>query len=147
MMTVNQTAHFGRGLELTINGGFRINGTSDPDNKRSGNSGFFTVARESAGLFTVTIDSDAGTLPEKTTKEWAGLSETVAPTAHFKAYVVKDSYSKVTRSFQIQVVKVAADGADGGTDPDVAAADPADNDMVFFELKGHIDSIGTDNVT
>lgn len=147
MMTVNQTAHLGRGLELTITGGFRINGTSDPDNKRSGNSGFFTVVRTSAGLFTVTIDSAAGTIPEKTTKEWAGLSQTVTPTALLQAYIVKDSYSKVTRTFQVQVVKVAADGGDGGTDPDVAAADPADNDVVFFELKGQIDSIGTDNVT
>jgi hypothetical protein len=143
MQTANMTAHLGRGLVLEITGAFRINGTSDPDNHRDGNSGFIeSVDRESPGLFTVTLSEGCGTLPDDMLiKEWAGISQSATPTVWSRAHVVKDSYSKADRTFQIQVLKATAtaDTAD-------AASDADDNDVVFFELKGSIDSIGTDDV-
>jgi hypothetical protein len=50
--------------------------------------------------------------------------------------LVVDSYSQITRSFQIACV----DGSDGSN----GAVDPDDNDMIAFELVGAIDSVGTD---
>ncbi len=123
---------------VTLEGSFRVNGTSDPDDVRTGNTGLFTVARTSAGLFTVTFCTQVQggiQLPQKLISFNVSISQGVAPGAEASfAHLVVDSYSQVTRSFQIQIT-------DGDTP---AANDPVDNDVVGFILRGSIVGIGTD---
>lgn len=141
-MENRQSCTHARGLQLDIHGTFRINAETTPDNIRDGASNIIaSVARTSAGLFTVTLD-DGFTIPEKLTFETASISQVANPTVWSKAHIVKDSYSKVARTFQIQVLKATAAG-----DTADAASDADDNDTVSFWLRGAIDSIGTDNVT
>lgn len=127
---------------VTIEGSFRANSTSDPDDVRTGNTGLFTVARTSLGLFTVTFVAqvDGGIqLPEKLVFETASIQTAIAATVKIEAEIVLDSYSQVTRSFKIQCKKPTAAGT-----TTLTAADPADNDRVGFYLRGSIVGIGTD---
>jgi len=141
-MENRNSASHARGFQLDIHGMFRINSTSDPDNIRDGNSDMVaSVGRGSAGLFTVTLASGF-TLPEKLNYQSAEIAQAANPTVWSKAHIVKDSYSQVNRTFQIQVLKATASG-----DTADAASDADDNDQVSFWLRGSIDSIGTDNVT
>lgn len=119
-------------------GSFRINGTSDPDNKRDGRSGaILSVERESAGLFTVTFD-EGFLLPEKLIVDpIIGIGQDAAPTAAVRPHYVKDSYSYVTRSFQIQTLDMETP----------AATDPDDDDTISFFACGSISSAGTDTTT
>lgn len=124
-------------------GSFRINGTSDPDNKRDGRSGAIaTVARASAGKFTVTF-ADGFTLPEKLIVDpIVKLHQAANPTVWSRAHYIKDTYNYVTRSFQIQVLKATAtaDTAD-------AASDADDDDTISFFAVGSTTSPGTDTTT
>lgn len=141
-MENRQRATHARGMQLDMYGKFRINGISNPDNVRDGSSDYIsTVVRTSAGLFTVTI-ATGFTIPDKLVYSCAHLQQAANPTVWSRAHIVRDSYSKVTRTFQVQVLKATAtaDTAD-------AASDADDNDLVSFWLTGSIDSIGTDNVT
>ncbi len=120
---------------VTLEGSFRVNGTSDPDDIRDGHTNVISsVLLTSTGLFTVTFDSGFP-IPEKLVSWNVNISQGVAPGAETSfAYLVVDSYSQVTRSFQIQIT-------DGDTP---AANDPVDNDCVSFMLRGSVTSAGTD---
>lgn len=128
---------------LMLIGSFRINGTSDPDNKRDGRSNtMLSVVRASAGKFTVTFDTGF-TMPEKLIQDpIVHLAQAANPTVWSRAHYVKDTYSYVTRSFQVQVLKATAtaDTADTASDAD-------DNDVVTFNMIGSINSAGTDTTT
>jgi hypothetical protein len=122
------------GQVVRLCGSFRIDSTNDPDVIRDGNSDCVSaVDRESAGLFTVTFDDDFP-LPEMLISWSVDIAQTVSPSAFVKPHMVLDSYSQVTRSFQIQCLDFSTPSA---TDPD-------DNDMISFEIVGAIDSSGTD---
>ncbi len=108
--------------------------TSDPDEIRDGNTNIISaVDRDSAGLFTVTIDGTFP-LPEKLVSWNAEVSQGVAPTQACKAHIVVDSYSQVTRTFQIQCLDYSTP----------SAVDPDDDDMISWKLRGSVQPIGTD---
>lgn len=124
---------------IEIEGSFRIDGTNDPDEIRDGNSNLVaTVERESAGLFTVTFatpeEGGPTALPYELITWDIDIAQAAAPTAFVKPHLVIDSYSQVTRSFQIQCIDFATPSA---TDPD-------DDDMICFRLVGSIGTSGTD---
>lgn len=125
--------------KVELEGSFRINGTSTPDDIRDGNSNVIgSVARSDTGLFTVTFatvdNGGPSDLPEKLVSSRAELQSAAAFTVAAMARIVKDSYSQVTRSFQIQTIDLDTP----------AAADPDDNDVVTFYLAGSISGQGTD---
>lgn len=121
-------------------GSFRINGTSDPDDHRDGNSNCISaVDRESAGLFTVTLhEALSGQLPEKPFIK-CDLHQAAAPTVWATAHVVVDSWDFAARTFQVQVLTATA-----ADDTAPAASDADDNDVIVFEISGSITSAGTD---
>lgn len=120
---------------VTLEGSFRINAATTPDEIRDGNTNIITsVARVSAGLFTVTFDSGFP-IPEKLVSWHVDLAQGVAPGAEYSdAKMVVDSYSQASRSFQIQVLDYDTHTAN----------DPVDNDTVSFMLRGSVTSAGTD---
>lgn len=133
-MVLNQEkGGYALGPQVRLFGAFRINGTSDPDTLRDGGSHIVSVARVSAGLFRVTLDTGFP-IPEIPVKMTAELEQAATPTNFCKAYVVRDTYSQANRQFDIQVRTCAAN----------AASDADDNDIVCFELVGSISSAGTD---
>lgn len=136
--------HRAKGTLLVVKGMFRLNGTSNPDNFRDGNTGDIeSVTRNSIGNFTIKLRNTAGfTLPTKLLAHDAKLHQAANPTNWARAHYVKDSYSQSARTFQIQILQAnaTADTADKASDAD-------DNDLVSFCIEGCIDSIGTDNVT
>lgn len=142
MQLEREIGGWGRSV-IRLKGGFRINGTSDPDDIRDFNSNMIaTVVRTSAGLFTVTLASPANggftALPEKVFIT-ADLAQVAGPAVWSRAHYVVDSYVQATGVFQIQVLKATASG-----DTADAASDADDNDYVTFELVGSISSVGTD---
>lgn len=125
------------GAVMRFGGSFRIDSTNNPDVVRDGNSNCIeSVVRESAGLFTVTFlgGQQAFPLPSKLTSWKVDLAQGVAPSQACKAHYVVDSYSAVTRTFQIQCWDFETP----------SAVDPDDNDMIAFELVGCLDTAGTD---
>lgn len=137
MVVTEEKGGYARGQVVRLHGSFRINGTSNPDAVRDGNSDCIaSVVRNSAGLFTVTFDAGFP-LPERLVSGRVSIFRAAVPTQIVtECHLVVDSYSMVTRAFQIACV----DGADGTN----AAVDPDDNDMISFELVGSISSVGTD---
>ncbi len=127
---------------VTLEGSFRTNTSSAPDSVRTGNTGLFTVARTSAGLFTVTFVSQTNggiQLPEKLIVEGAWCNVGVADTVGVQCNYVAGSYSAVTRSFQIQCKSPTAAGNTA-----LVAADPAALNRISFFLRGSLVGIGTD---
>ncbi len=137
MVLTQEKGGYARGQVVRLHGSFRIDGTSDPDVIRDGNSACVSaVDRESAGLFTVTFDDDFP-IPETLASWKVSMARGAVPTQEItECFLVVDTYSQSTRTFQIACV----DGADGSN----AAVDPDDNDMISFELVGSISSVGTD---
>lgn len=134
MVLTQEKGGYARGQVVRLHGSFRINGTSDPDDIRDGNSSCVaSVARVSAGLFTVTFDAGFP-IPEKLVSWRADVSQVAAPTSACRAHLIVDSYSQSSRSFQIQCLDFET--------PSVV--DPDDNDQVSFELVGSVSSVGTD---
>lgn len=128
---------------ITLEGSFLINGSSAPDGVRDGNTNTFTVARDSAGLFTVTFADHLPYMPEKMVTELAWLNPVDStPVLVCACGVVEGSYSQANRSFKILCTKVADVGASAYFDP--APADPDDNSRVCFTLRGSCLAIGTD---
>lgn len=125
---------------VRFTGSFRINGTSTPDDLCDGNSNCIaSVARVSAGLFTVTLhEAMSGQVPQKPFIR-AELQQAAAPTVWARAHVVVDSWSQSARTFQVQVLTATA-----ADDTAPAASDADDNDVVQFEMSGSISSAGTD---
>ncbi len=112
---------------VTLRFTFRINGSTTPDTLRDGKSSILqSVARTSAGLFTVTFKA-LPILPQQLTYADAHISMAAAPTKFSRAWVVRDSYNPATR-----VVQVATASLDGTP----AVEDPDDNDLVRVILQG-----------
>lgn len=123
------------GTVVRLGGSFRINGTSTPDTLRDGHSFCVkSVARVSAGLFTVTFDTGFP-IPQIPINYHAHLSQVAVPTQAATAHVVVDSWSQSARTFQIACISHA-------TTP--TAVDPDDNDIITWEFVGSISSAGTD---
>lgn len=93
----------------------------------------FTVARPSAGLYTVTFI--AGFPLPALPFIYATLHQAAAPTNDAVLHVVRDSWNTATRSFQVQIQT-------NGTTP--AATDGDVGDVVSFMLVGAIESVGQD---
>jgi hypothetical protein len=141
MKTEREAGGYARQV-IRLMGSFQINGTSTPDVIRDGKSALIkSVVRDSAGLFTVTLN-DHGTLPSLMITERAWASPKSSPVKVVDAGVVVGSYSQSTRSFQIQTNVIADTGASSYTDP--AVGDPDDNSRINFELVGSLTSAGTD---
>jgi hypothetical protein len=128
--------------KLEMEGSFRVNASSDPDDIRDGNTNLISVVRVSAGLFRVTI-AERFALPVKCVTEEAWLNPVDAtPVLVCSCAVVADSYSPVTRTFDILCTKVADVGASAYFDP--APADPDDNSRIGFRMAGSLSPVGTD---
>jgi len=123
--TVNDETQYARRV-LILRGRFRINGTTTPDEIRDGKSGIvLSVARNSAGLFTVTL-KPSFPIPKQATFSMAALQQAAAPTAYAVAAMVRDTYDPVARTFQVATRRI--------TGP--ATNDPDDNDVVDFTIIG-----------
>lgn len=125
--------------KVYLEGSFRIDGTNNPDEIRDGNSNLIaSVVRNSAGNFTVTFATPENggptALPYELIDWRIDIAQAAAPTAFVKPHLVVDSYSSVTRDFDIQCIDFATPSA---TDPD-------DNDMISFVLVGSLSTSGTD---
>lgn len=133
-MQLNQElGGYHKGL-IRLLGSFRIDGTSNPDVVRDGNTNMITsVVRTSEGLFTVTLRTGFP-IPKRLLYWNVHLAQAANPTVSVRAYMVVDSYSQAARSFQIQVGDFAGD----------EVIDPDDNDMIAFELVGSILTVGED---
>lgn len=119
---VDETQYAKRVLKLY--GSFRINGVTTPDNLWDGKSEIISaVARNSAGTFTVTL-APGFPIPRQITFAVANVSQAAVPTVRVDGYVVRDSWNPTARTFQV-VTKTSA-----------AVADPDDNDVVNFYLRG-----------
>ncbi len=131
------------GQVVRLCGSFRVDGTSNPDVIRDGNSGAIeSVVLTSTGLFTVTLEG-TWPIPQRLVSWNVDCARGVAPTQPGEAHLVVDSYDQVTRSFAIQFTgPTDSAGADSNAAP--LALNPDDNDMICFELVGCIDSTGTD---
>lgn len=116
-----------------LRGSFQSTGAA-PTVIRDGKTNMFTVARTSAGLFTVTIAAGFP-IPKLLTTESAHLSSSATPTVIAQANIVVGSYSQSARTFQIVVYHTS--GTPGVGDPD-------SGDRINFELVGSINSAGTD---
>lgn len=109
-----------------ISGGFRINGTSDPDALWDGNSNaVLSVVRDSEGIFTVTLNKP---YPREMVFGDAALHIDAADVTDNDAYIVRDSYSSETGAFKIIVKE------DGAGDGAGEVSDPEDNDVITFFL-------------
>ena len=104
----------------------------DGTNVATASGKMFTVTKTSTGLYTIA-------LAQKT--PWPELpfilpvlEQAAAPTSVCKVRYVKGSYSKSTRSFQVQVTLVSTGAASDG--------DAGDRCTIF--LVGSITSVGTD---
>lgn len=134
MILNREAGTYALGKVVRFYGSFKTDTTNNPDVVRDGNSNYLaSVVHASTGLFTVTFESGFP-IPSKLVAFRAEIASAAAPTKFCYAYVVKDSYSQATRSFQIQVMDLDTP----------VATDPDDGDWISFELVGAIDSVGTD---
>lgn len=123
-------------------GSFQANLDTTPDLVRDGKRASFTVARTSAGLYTITFAAGFP-IPQRLIYESASLSCAATLTAKAQqAHIVRESYSQSTRSFQIVIYTVGDVALSAYADPAVSV--PNDNDRINFELIGSISSAGTD---
>ena len=126
-----------------MEGSFLVNGTSNPDGIRDGNSNqIASVVRESAGLFTVTI-AERWALPEQCVTEEAWISPVDAtPVTVCACGIGEGAYDPAARTFQILCTTVADTGQSAYFDP--APGDPDDNSRIGFRLKGAMNPMGVD---
>jgi hypothetical protein len=121
--TISDEIQYARRV-IKVAGAFRINGTTTPDGIRDGKSEVITsVARDSAGTFTVTLAASTP-LPREITYGNVSVMQAAVPTARVTGHIVRDSWNPATRTFQV-VTKTSA-----------AVADPDDNDIVNFYFRG-----------
>ena len=125
---------------------FRFVNTTTFDRIRDGKSGVFTnpggsIVRNSAGLFTITMSSKR---PAPYNLELGGNVQIEhaagVPGTFLQGWVVKDSYVKATRSFQIQLLQLPV----GAAYVQPAVADPGANDRVVIEFTATISAAGAD---
>lgn len=135
MILNRESGGYLQGEVMRLCGSFRINGTSTPDGIRDGKSNYISsVARVSAGLFTVTLSSNIPLLPQSIVAAFVGIAQVAAPTQACRAAYVLDSYSAITRTFQVKCLDFDTP----------SAVDPDDNDQISFELVGSANSAGVD---
>lgn len=124
---------------------FRFVNTTTFDRVRDGKSGVFanpggSIVRNSAGLFTITLSSKC----PAPLLELAGHVQVehgnTLPTNFLRGWIVKDSWSTSTRSFQIALLKLPI----GAAYAQPAFADPDANDRVCIEFTAPISSAGKD---
>lgn len=131
---------------VSIHGAFRINGTSDPDGINDGNTNVIsTVARNSAGVFTVTLQSwiPPGQLPIQILfPHVKATASDTTPVRTVDAQYVTNSWNPATRSFQ--VVTMVTGNVAASAYFDVVPEDPDDNTWVCFKLEGSGLQIGQD---
>lgn len=126
---------------MNIKGAFRINGSSNPDAIHDGNTNVIkSVTRDSAGLFTVTIDSAKNGVPYVPAQVlgmpcWASASDSTPVKTVVPQYVT-DSWDPATRTFKIVTVMVGDTGASAYFD--AVPADPDDNTWVGFTFEGPV---------
>src|SRR5262249_31951393 len=113
----NQTASLVDRLTI-IQGQFQINGTSNPDNLQG--NGITSVARNSAGKFTITLSDTWNKLLSLDTVLAGPSSGTVAGCDNVALDVVPSA------GFTTVVIR---------TELNNAAADPTDNSTLLFALK------------
>lgn len=123
--------------QLIMSGSFQLNGDQAPSVLRDGTKvssaqKMFTVSRASEGLYTVTFN-DGYPIPERPFLHPSIEQATDAVTVCI-VEVVKNSWSKSTRSFQL-LVRDLSDGT---------ASDGNAGDRVTFLIIGAIDSVGVD---
>lgn len=125
---------------------FRFVNTTTIDRIRDGKSGVFTnpggsVVRNSAGLFTITLSSKC---PAPYSLELSGNVQIEhaagVPGTFVQGWIVKDSYNRATRSFQIQLLQLPV----GASYVQPAVADPGANDRVCVEFTATLSSAGAD---
>lgn len=125
---------------------FRFVNTTTFDRIRDGRSGVFTnpggsIVRNSAGLFTITLSSKC---PAPIARELTGFvaieHAAGVPGTFLQGWIVKDSYSQATRSFQIQLLQLPV----GAAYVQPAVADPGANDRVVIEFTAPISAAGSD---
>jgi hypothetical protein len=122
---------------IRILGSFRTNGSGAPTILRDGKSSSFSVARISAGLYTVTLLGEH-CLPERLIHERADMSRgAVIGVGMTNAFIVDGSWNPTARTFQIVMLVTAAAGT-------VSVADPITGERCNFELIGSLSSAGTD---
>jgi hypothetical protein len=123
---------------VEIEGSFLVNGSSDPDGIRDGNTNTIeSVVLTSTGLFTVTLAEHilADFIPSQWITEEAWLNPVDAtPVLVCACGVVEGSWDQAARTFQILTTKVADTGASAYFDP--APENPDDNSRVCFRLVG-----------
>lgn len=135
MQTQRERGSYARGEVVRIMGSFKTNGSSAPDTIRDGHCFVVkSVARTSAGLYTVTLDPDT-VVPELPIKMHAHLESSATPTIIAQANIVSGSYDKTAKTFQIVVYNTS--GTPGVGDPDAGA-------RINFEIAGSLNSAGTD---
>lgn len=123
--TINDETQYARRV-IVLRGRFRINGTTTPDGIRDGKGGIvLSVARDSQGLFTVTL-KPGFPIPKQETFTAVTLEQAAAPTNHSDAKFVRDSLNTTNRTFQVITQRM-------GTP---AVNDPDDNDVVNFCIVG-----------
>jgi hypothetical protein len=118
--------------------GFQLNGAAAPTVFRDGTNvasakKMVSITRVSAGLYTIQLD--AKTPWPELPFIYPHIEQAAAPVAPCKVVYVKGSYSKATRSFQVQVLLVGAT---------LTASDGDAGDRVTVLLMGSVASPGTD---
>lgn len=124
---------------------FRFVNSATIDRIRDGRSGVFTspggsVVRDSAGLFTITLSSKCPAPKLELTGNVIVEHAAGLPATFVQGWIVKDSYSVATRSFQIQLIQLPT----GAAYVQPAVADPGANDRVVIEFTGSISDSGKD---
>lgn len=135
---------------MNVKGAFRIDGANNPDAIHDANTNVIkSVVRNSAGLFTVTLETARNGVPYIPAQVlsipcWASASDATPVKTVIPQYVT-GSWSAATRSFQIVTVLVGDTGASAYFD--AVPADPDDNTWVGFTLEGVVPPSSTDKTT
>lgn len=115
---------------------FQLNGASAPTVLRDGTAvassrKMFTVARTSAGLYTLTLDSKSRwpVRPEVTVR----IEQGATPTAQVLGHYVKGSYNATAKTLQVKVLTTANVASDGDA-----------TDRVSVTIEGSLGTAGVD---
>lgn len=135
---------------MHIKGAFRIDGANSPDAIHDANTNVIkSVVRDSAGVFTVTLETARNGVPYIPAQIlgalcWASASD-ITPVKTVVPQYVTGSWNKTARTFQIVTVLVGDTGASAYFD--AVPADPDDNTWVGFTLEGVVPPSSTDKTT
>lgn len=145
MPILQPTRQYG-GNVVTHRLSFRFVNTTTFDRIRDGRSGVFanpggSIVRNSAGLFTITMSSKCPAIKALELSGYVAVEHAAGvPATFLQGWIVKDSWTPSTRSFQIQLLQLPV----GAAYVQPAVADPAANDRVVIEITGSLSASGTD---